>query len=125
MAIRAGLSRNAGLLVPQRLAVEHREHAGIFAVVVLHGAGIGADEVAVGATLVERHCRRNRDGGDECGKKDKCGQAAHGPSHATVIAAVCTWVWPCWSVQENVSVPLSVATVKNETYGLAAIAGKN
>src|SRR5262249_18010668 len=39
MAVGAGFCRAAGLALPRRLAVEHRQHAGIGSVVVLHRAG--------------------------------------------------------------------------------------
>ena len=42
------------LRVPQRLAVEHPQHAGIGGVVVLHRAGLARHEVVAGVALGER-----------------------------------------------------------------------
>ena len=55
MAIRAGLvPPRAGLALPQRFAVQHRQGCGIAGVVVLHRLGGGAHVVVAGAALVER-----------------------------------------------------------------------
>src|SRR5206468_9513552 len=54
VAVGAGLAGRADLALPQRLAIEHREGAGIGSVVVLHGARVAAHEVVAGLALVER-----------------------------------------------------------------------
>ena len=54
VAVGAGLVGLAGLALPQRLAVEHPQHAGIGGVVVLHGAGLAAHELVAGLALGQR-----------------------------------------------------------------------
>ena len=108
VAVGARLMGVARFGVPQRFAVEHDQHGRIGGVVALHGAGVGADEVAVGAALIQGNVRGARDGRCRDDQRNDKRRAAH----STLIAAVCTCVAPCWSVQENAKVPLSVATVK-------------
>ena len=45
------LARRAGLAVPQLLAVEHPQHAGIGGVVVLHRLGVRRHEAVAGPAL--------------------------------------------------------------------------
>ncbi len=66
MAVGARLSGGAGLLAPQRLAVEHGEHGGIGGVVVLDGAGLAAHVVIAGVAFGGRDLSsEGGDGGDE------------------------------------------------------------
>ena len=58
VAIGAGLVRGAGLAVPQLLAVEHPQHAGIGGVVVLHRPGFRRHEAVAGAALAWRDFTR-------------------------------------------------------------------
>src|SRR5262249_48714439 len=129
MAVGAGAVRLARLLVPQRLAVEHPERAGVGAVVVLHGTGLGAHELVAGAPIA------GRDFGGKCGQRNIDRQRDHegdeamrvhaggAKSHATVMVAVSVRVSPSSPVQLSLSSPLSVATVWKVRNGLAAIAG--
>ncbi len=52
VAVRAGLVGRAELLVPQRFAVEHPEHAGICGVVVLDRLGVRRHEAVARAAFV-------------------------------------------------------------------------
>jgi hypothetical protein len=54
MAIRAGFLRAAGLLRPQRLAVEHEQHARIGGVVILHRPRVGPHERIAGPARIGR-----------------------------------------------------------------------
>src|SRR5262249_2504133 len=66
VAMTAGARLRAGRrLVPQRLAVEHRQHAGIGAVVLLHRLGLAAHEGGAGAAVGQR----DLGGGDARGYK--------------------------------------------------------
>src|SRR5439155_1674588 len=65
----------AGLLVPQRFALEHPEHAGIRGVVVLHRARLTAHEVVAGAAFGER----NLAGGCRRGQYDHAHRGAESP----------------------------------------------
>ena len=51
VAIGTGLGRRADLVLPQRLAVEHPQHAGIGGIVVLHRLGVRRHEAETGASL--------------------------------------------------------------------------
>src|SRR5215472_2576109 len=53
VAVRTGAVGGARLAVPQRLAVEHRQHAGIGSIVVLHRLGLAA-HVGVGGPTILR-----------------------------------------------------------------------
>ncbi len=118
--------RRRRLAVPQRLAVEHPQHAGVGGVVVLHRAGLARHEVVAGLALGEGNF------GDEAGKaaddrkrmrERRCARSHS--RHSTVMATDSVAWKPLSPVQVIVMVPLSVATVVKATYGLAETAGKN
>src|SRR5262249_22475499 len=98
----------AGRRVPQRLALEHGEHAGIGAVVLLHRQRLGRHERAArlalgGRDLGGRHVDATNN------EKDSRAHPRMAKIHSTVILAVCVWVAPWSSVQASSRVPLSVA----------------
>src|SRR5436190_19494928 len=134
MAVGAAAAGGAGLLVPQHLAVEHPQRRRIGGVVVLHGLAVAAEIGIAGAALVERNVGR---AGGSRGRKQlqrhHCNRdhvAARGmrrwwqPVHSTVMVATAVSEKPLSPVHLNSSVPLSVATVKKVTNGLAAMAGE-
>src|SRR5262249_9143863 len=111
----------AKLLVPQRFAVEHPEHAGICGVVVLDRLGVRRHEVIARAPLVERDLA----GDDGQGGSDERSRGDHAKRvHSTAIEADAVSVKPLSPIHSNSNLPLSLATVKKEMNGLAAIAGK-
>src|SRR5262245_59812022 len=119
MAIGAGLIRAAGFAVPEGLAVEHPQHAGIDGVVVLHGARLAPHELVAGLAVGRRDFGERRNGCD--GRKDD----ESGGLHSTVMVACSVTGLPLSSVHVNAIGPLVVATVKNEMNGLALIAGNS
>ena len=62
VAVGAGFAGAAGLGAPQRLAVEHRQHAGIAGVVVLHRLVVAAHVLVGRAALVRAGCQRPSEG---------------------------------------------------------------
>src|SRR5262249_16125781 len=118
--------RAAGLALPRRLAVEHRQHAGIGSVVVLHRAGVAAHELVAGLALLERnvcgkgavHCARRR-----ADHRDDRHQATFDRCHSTVMVACSVAENPLSPVHLNSSVPLAVATVLNAMTALAPSVG--
>src|SRR5207248_1804864 len=71
VAVAAGLLRGACLFLPQRLAVEHPESAGVGAVVVLHGARFRAHEVVAGAPRRSLDLRECAFPGEEKNQRDE------------------------------------------------------
>ena len=66
VAVGAGLAGAAELLVPERFAVEHEQHAGIGGVVVLHRLAVRPHEGIAGSALVRRNF-----GGEEGGRRSE------------------------------------------------------
>ena len=123
MTIGAGLSRRPVLTLPQYLTVQHPEHARISAVVVLHPAQLGTHQPVIRTPLVAGDLARL---GAERNRKDHRRSARPSPQragHSTVMAAFSLAAKPLSPRHSKAIVPLSVATVKNEMKGLAAIAG--
>src|SRR5262245_46456745 len=54
MAVGASLARGASLALPQRLAIEHPEHARIGGVLILHRSRFRTHELVTGLALAER-----------------------------------------------------------------------
>src|SRR6185312_980912 len=121
MAVGAGLLGVTGLLVPERFAVEHEQHAGIGGVVVLHRAGIRPHEGIAGAALLPRYFSGTEAGcrGEQRGRHYRAR-----PVHSTLIEAEAVDAKPLSPIHSNSNLPLSFATVKKDRNGLAAIAGK-
>jgi ferredoxin--NADP+ reductase len=119
VAIGTGVVGGAGLALPQCLAIEHPEHAGIGGVVVLHGLRVGGHEGKPRTALIardfggERHHREQNDGDCDGG----------GKSHSTDIEADAFSAKPLSPIHSNSNLPLAVAVVKKLMNGLAEIAG--
>lgn len=84
MAVRAGFVGVPGFLGPQRLALDHEQHAGIGAVVVLDRARFGPHEGIAGAACLQRDLAGEQGRGrGEQGRHRYCAPE----SHSTVIDA--------------------------------------
>src|SRR5262249_7646792 len=116
VAVAAGAGGAARLPAPQRYALEHPQHAGIGAVVVLDPARLAAHEVVAGAAF-----RAGNLAGE--GRRGHRARSQHEPDrtqcdavsshYSTVIFADSVTEKPLSPVQWNTIVPLSVATVEN------------
>src|ERR1700676_4678393 len=124
VAIGAGLARRAGLALPQRFAIEHPQHAWIGGVVILDRLGIRRHEGVAGPPLA----LLNLGGGEGRGRYASRDQQRRndyraGQFHSTEMLAEAISANPLSPIHSKSNFPLSVATVKNETNGFAAIAG--
>src|ERR1700722_5280875 len=121
VAIGAGLAGGACLAPPQRLAVEHPQHAGIGRIVLLHRSRFRRHEAESASPLALRNlARRKRRGGRD--QQYRGDYRANRP-HSTVIEAEAVSLKPLSPIHSNSNFPLSVATVKKVMNGFAAIAG--
>src|SRR5260370_13043900 len=120
VAVGAGLVGGAYLALPQRIAVEHPEHAGIGGVVLLHRLGVRGQEAVCGGALALRDIRGANSAGRQQGSKGY----DPGKSHSTVIEAEAVSEKPLSPIHSNSNFPLSVAVVKTGMKGLATVAGK-
>ncbi len=118
MTVGAGLVGTAGLRAPERFAIEHRQHAGIGGVVLLHRLRLAAHEVEAGAAAVGIL----RDGGAG-GRQQEHDRGQNADLHSTTSFADSICASPRSSIHENTSNPPSRATVVKAMKGLAAIAG--
>src|SRR5712671_2438940 len=121
MTIGAGFVFGPGLAVPGGGAVQNPQHAGIGGVVVLHAARFAPHEFVTGLALGERNL--SRDARDSAQQQQRGDELQRPYAHSTVIFAVSVTSKPLSPLQVNSSMPLSVATVKNDMNGLAATAG--
>src|SRR5579864_3153045 len=125
MTIGAGLAGRALLLLPQRFAVEHPEHAGVGRLVVLHRPGFRRHEGVAGPALSSRDFGRDQGTGDNAGCNQQRRQNyRRGELHSTVMLADAVSEKPLSPIHSKSNFPLFVATVKKEKNGLAAVAGK-
>src|SRR6516164_1946180 len=126
VTIGAGFSCRSLLAVPQRLAVEHPQHGGVGSVVVLHGARIAAHELVARLALGERDFGRHGDAAkpsiNKSGSKQPNDDARR---HSTAMLRDAVAENPLSPLHSKVTVPLSMAVVKKEKNGLAAIAGNS
>src|SRR5262249_39856077 len=121
VAVRACFAGRPLLAPPDRLAVEHPKGRGIDSVIVLHRARLARHEVVARLALGEWNVGRSRRGAQRREHENSSG----GSRHSTVILTDSDAVKPLSPVHSKLSVPLSLATVKNVRKGLAAIAGKS
>ena len=120
VAIGAGLARRAGLAVPQFLAVEHPQHAGICRVVALHRLTVRRHETVAGPAL----CLRDFSGASRAARdQERCNDNGINNLHSTVIEADAVAAKPLSPIHSNSNFPLSLATVKKVMNGLAELAG--
>src|SRR5262249_61867798 len=105
----------------ERWGVEHRQHAGIGGVVILHGARVARHELVARFSIGERNLAGRRRGAQHGGRENdsRC------RPHSTVILTDSVAVKPLSPVHSKLSVPLSVATVEKVRNGLAAMAGNS
>src|SRR6185369_7557395 len=119
VTVGAGFVGRARLLLPQRLARLDEQHGRVRGVVVLHLLQRRA-HILVARTARLARLRHGKRGGEQRSEAE----AGREPRHVTAMATRCSATKPSSPVQRKPIVPLSVATAKNETNGLAAIAGE-
>src|SRR5277367_620149 len=124
MTIGAGLSCDARLAVPQCLAIQRAQHAGIGGVVILHGLGFRPHEGVTRSTLCGWDFGRDQRPKDDAGcDQQDCEKYRRPRFHSTVMLADAVSEKPLSPIHSKSNFPLLLATVKKEMNGLAAVAG--
>src|SRR5579871_4062075 len=125
MAIGASLADRTGLLLPQRFALDHAQHARIGRVVILHRLAIWTHEGIAGSALGCRDFSRDRGAKNEAGRRNQ--QRCEGyrclTPHSTVMLAEAVSEKPLSPIHSKSNFPLLLAMVKKEMKGLAAVPG--